>query len=141
VLRDDADVGGRTIELIPDAQIRRVVACSGKVYFDLLDEREKLGRNDVYLLRIEQLYPFPADALIRELARFPNAELVWCQEEPKNMGAWTFVEPHLHEAQLATGQAAQRPIYAGRPSAASPAVGLPAQHQQQQARLLAEALA
>ena len=69
--------------------------CSGKVYYDLYEEREKRGIDDVYLLRVEQLYPFPAKALITELARFRSAEIVWCQEEPKNMGAWTFVEPYL----------------------------------------------
>ena len=69
--------------------------CSGKVYYDLYDEREKRGIDDVYLLRVEQLYPFPLKALVKELSRFKKAEIVWCQEEPKNMGAWTFVEPYL----------------------------------------------
>ena len=77
------------------SKIRRVVLCSGKVYYDLLEEREKRGINDVYLLRVEQLYPFPAKALINELSRFRSAEIVWCQEEPKNMGAWAFVDPYL----------------------------------------------
>ena len=72
-----------------------MVLCSGKVYYDLYEEREKRGIDDVYLLRIEQLYPFPARALIQELGRFPEAEMVWCQEEPKNMGAWSFIEPNL----------------------------------------------
>ncbi len=76
----------------PDNEIKRVVMCSGKVYYDLFEEREKRGIDDVYLLRVEQLYPFPARALIKELGRFRNAEMVWCQEEPKNMGAWTFIE-------------------------------------------------
>ena len=69
--------------------------CSGKVYYDLYEEREKRGVDDVYLLRVEQLYPFPLKALVKELSRFKKAEIVWCQEEPKNMGAWTFVEPYL----------------------------------------------
>ena len=69
--------------------------CSGKVYYDLLDEREKLGVDDVYLLRLEQFYPWPMKSLSTELARFKTAELVWCQEEPKNMGGWTFVDPWL----------------------------------------------
>ena len=86
----------QAIKLVPDDEIRRVVLCSGKVYYDLYEaEREKRGINDVYLLRIEQLYPFPARALIQELGRFKDAEMVWCQEEPKNMGAWSFVEPNL----------------------------------------------
>ena len=86
---------GEKITLAKDERIRRVVICSGKVYYDLYDEREKRGVDDVYLLRVEQLYPFPAKALLRELSRFKDAELVWCQEEPKNMGAWSFVEPYL----------------------------------------------
>ncbi len=83
------------IKLVKDSKIRRVVLCSGKVYYDLYEEREKRGINDVYLLRVEQLYPFPAKALITELSRFRNAEMVWCQEEPKNMGAWSFIDPYL----------------------------------------------
>ena len=81
------------IKLVADDKIRRVVLCSGKVYFDLYEEREKRGIDDVYLLRVEQLYPFPTKALVHELARFKQAEIVWCQEEPRNMGAWIFVEP------------------------------------------------
>jgi 2-oxoglutarate dehydrogenase E1 component len=76
----------RQIKLVKDDKIRRVVMCSGKVYYDLYEEREKRGIDDVYLLRVEQLYPFPTKALITELARFKHAEIVWCQEEPKNMG-------------------------------------------------------
>ncbi len=78
-----------------DAKIRRVVMCSGKVYYDLYEEREKRGLNDIYLLRVEQLYPWPHKALIQELGRFKNAEFVWCQEEPYNMGAWTFAQPNI----------------------------------------------
>ena len=86
---------GEKIKLAKDDKIRRVVLCSGKVYYDLYEEREKRGIDDVYLLRVEQLYPFPLKALVKELSRFKKAEIVWCQEEPKNMGAWTFVEPYL----------------------------------------------
>jgi len=78
------------LKLAKDNKIRRVVMCTGKVYYDLYEEREKRGINDIYLLRVEQLYPVPVKALITELSRFPNAEWVWCQEEPKNMGAWGF---------------------------------------------------
>ncbi|TIW91526.1 hypothetical protein, partial [Mesorhizobium sp.] len=85
----------QSIKLVKDSKIRRVVLCSGKVYYDLYEEREKRGINDIYLLRVEQLYPFPAKALITELSRFRNAEMVWCQEEPKNMGAWSFIDPYL----------------------------------------------
>ena len=96
VLWDDAEhEPDEKIKLVPDDEIRRVVLCSGKVYYDLYEAREAAGIDDVYLLRVEQLYPFPARALMHELARFPKAEVVWCQEEPKNMGAWSFIEPNL----------------------------------------------
>ena len=96
VLWDDAQRGRNTeVKLKPDAEIRRVVLCSGKVYYDLLDEREKRGIDDIYLLRLEQFYPWPMKTLSGELSRFKSAELVWCQEEPKNMGGWTFVDPWL----------------------------------------------
>ncbi|MBS0243006.1 MAG: 2-oxoglutarate dehydrogenase E1 component, partial [Proteobacteria bacterium] len=96
VLWDDAQSrSGEKIKLKADAQIRRVVLCSGKVYYDLYEAREAAGIDDIYILRVEQLYPFPAKALIQELSRFPNAEVVWAQEEPRNMGSWTFVEPLL----------------------------------------------
>ncbi|MGO8048331.1 hypothetical protein ACC713_36560, partial [Rhizobium johnstonii] len=91
---DDAEViKDGPITLQQDNKIRRVVMCSGKVYYDLLAEREKRGIDDIYLLRVEQLYPFPAKALINELSRVRNAEMVGCQEEPKNMGAWSFIDP------------------------------------------------
>ena len=96
VLWDDAQfLPDQTIKLASDDKVKRVVLCSGKVYYDLYDDRDKRGLDDVYLLRIEQLYPFPARALIQELSRFKDAEMVWCQEEPKNMGAWSFIEPNL----------------------------------------------
>jgi len=91
------------IKLAADSKIKRVVICSGKVYYDLFEEREKNGRNDVYLLRLEQFYPYPDDAMQEELKRFKNAEMVWCQEEPKNMGAWTFIDPFIEESLIAIG--------------------------------------
>ena len=118
----------------PDA-VRRLVLCTGKVYYDLLDAREKTERDDVYLLRVEQLYPFPADVVAEYAARFANLEeIVWAQEEPKNAGAWSFVAP-LIEAALG-----QRPIYAGRAAAAATATGLMRRHNAEQAKLIAEAL-
>src|SRR4029077_13904837 len=91
LLWDDAQMlPDEKIKLVPDDKMRRVVICSGKVYYDLYEEREKRGINDVYLLRIEQLYPFPTKALMLELSRFKQAEIVWCQEEPRNMGGWVF---------------------------------------------------
>ncbi len=96
VLWDHAELGGsEKVKLAPNEDIQRVVLCSGKVYYDLFEERETRGNGEIYLMRLEQLYPFPARALIQELSRFPNAEIVWCQEEPKNQGAWTFVEANI----------------------------------------------
>jgi 2-oxoglutarate dehydrogenase E1 component len=124
-----------------DKDIRRVVLCTGKVYYDLFEEREKRGAHDICILRLEQLYPFPAEALSEELSRFPDAEVVWCQEEPRNMGAWTFVAPRIEEV-LGRGEAHnRRPIYIGRREAAAPATGLLRVHQAEQAALVAGALA
>ena len=127
-------------KLAPDDEIKRVVICSGKVYYDLYEEREKRGVNDLYLLRIEQLYPFPARALIHELSRFKDAEIVWCQEEPKNMGAWSFVEPNLSWVLDHIGAKYRRPRYAGRPSSAATATGLMSKHQRELKAFLDEAL-
>jgi 2-oxoglutarate dehydrogenase E1 component len=137
VLPDDAEGTGA---LAADGDIKRVVLCSGKVYYDLLEAREKEGVRDVYLMRQEQLYPFPKNTLGAELERFPQAELIWCQEEPKNMGAWTFVNPHLEEVMETVGMKAGRPKYVGRPEAASPATGLARNHQREQDTLVREAL-
>ena len=95
VLWDDAQHGNSDTKLVADDKIKRVVMCSGKVYYDLLEERDARGIDDVYLLRFEQFYPFPAQSAVKELERFKNAEMVWCQEEPKNQGAWTFMEPNI----------------------------------------------
>ncbi|HEX8417067.1 MAG TPA: 2-oxoglutarate dehydrogenase E1 component [Methylobacterium sp.] len=141
ILWDDAQFDTEGVKLVKDDKIRRVVLCSGKVYFDLLDEREKRAVNDVYLLRVEQLYPFPLKALATEMARFRNAEVVWCQEEPKNMGPWAFVEPYLEWVLGQSGAAVKRPRYVGRPASASTAVGLLSKHQAQLQAFLNEALA
>ena len=142
LLWDDAEcLKTEKIKLAADDRIRRVVLSSGKVYYDLYEEREKRGIDDVYLMRVEQLYPFPAKALINELSRFRQAEIVWCQEEPKNMGAWTFVEPYLEWVLGQIGAAAGRPRYVGRPAAAATATGLMSKHLQQLHAFLDEALA
>ncbi|SFC95651.1 2-oxoglutarate dehydrogenase E1 component [Tropicimonas isoalkanivorans] len=140
VLWDDAETGDNAIQLKPDDQIKRVVMCSGKVYFDLLEEREARGIDDIYLLRVEQFYPFPAISLVKELERFKGAEMVWCQEEPKNQGAWTFVEPNIEWVLTRIKARHTRPVYAGRAASASPATGLASQHKAQQAALVDEAL-
>ncbi|MEN3975684.1 2-oxoglutarate dehydrogenase E1 component [Emcibacter sp. SYSU 3D8] len=127
-------------KLKPDDQITRVVICSGKVYYDLLEEREARKLSDVYLMRIEQLYPFPGDSLQEELERFPHAKVIWCQEEPQNMGAWTFVEPFIEKTLEDLDHFVKRPVYVGRPAAASPATGLLSRHKEQQARIVHDAL-
>jgi 2-oxoglutarate dehydrogenase E1 component len=124
----------------PEAEIRRVVLCSGKVYYDLADARDAGKLDDVYILRVEQLYPFPARALITELGRFPNADIVWCQEEPKNMGAWTFIEPNLAWVLDHVTPKGRRARYAGRQSSASTATGLLSKHIHEQKSLVDDAL-
>jgi len=133
------DVGG--VQLKPDAEITRVIMCTGKVYFDLVDARAKAGRDDVYLMRVEQLYPWPIKSLMKELARFPNAEIVWCQEEPKNMGAWTFVDPWIELTLEKLDVAADRARYVGRRASASTAAGLMSRHLKELETFLAEAFA
>ena len=142
VLWDDAQIlKNEKIKLAKDNKIRRVVLCSGKVYYDLYEEREKRGIDDVYLLRVEQLYPFPLKALVNELGRFKNADIVWCQEEPKNMGSWTFIEPYLSWVLEQTGSKVKRPRYAGRPASAATATGLMSTHLAQLQAFLDEAFA
>ena len=117
------------------AKVRRLVLCTGKVYYDLLEAREKSDRDDVYLLRVEQLYPFPGDAVAEYAAKFPDLQdIVWAQEEPMNAGAWSFIAPLIETA------LGRRPIYAGRAAAAATATGLMRRHNAEQAKLIAEAL-
>ncbi|MBE1285800.1 MAG: 2-oxoglutarate dehydrogenase E1 component [Rhodobacteraceae bacterium] len=140
VLWDDAQKGNSDTQLMSDDKIKRVVICSGKVYYDLLEERDARGINDVYLLRLEQFYPFPAISMVKELERFKDAEVVWCQEEPKNQGAWTFIEPNIEWVLTRIGAKHSRPRYVGRATSASPATGLASQHKAQQEALVNEAL-
>ncbi|MCL4148165.1 UNVERIFIED_CONTAM: hypothetical protein GTU68_061659 [Idotea baltica] len=140
-LWDDAEyLPDEKIKLAPDDKMRRVVMCTGKVYYDLYEEREKRGINDVYLLRLEQLYPFPAKALVTELSRFKMAEMVWCQEEPKNQGAWSFAESYIEWVLNHIGAASLRPIYVGRAASAATATGLMSTHLAQRADFLDQAL-
>ena len=140
VLWDDAESGLSETTLVPDKKIKRVVMCSGKVYFDLLEERDKRDINDIYLLRFEQFYPFPAISAVKELERFKSAEMVWCQEEPKNQGSWTFMEPNLEWVLTRIKAKFKRPKYVGRAASASPATGLASTHKNQQEVLVNEAL-
>jgi 2-oxoglutarate dehydrogenase E1 component len=140
ILRDDAESGRNgAARLVEDRQIRRVLLCSGKIYYDLEAERATRGVDDVYLLRVEQLYPFPAKAMATALARFANAEVIWCQEEPRNMGAWSFVEPCLEWALGHAGGAAKRARYVGRAASASTATGQMSQHLAQLQSILEDA--
>ncbi|WP_426034454.1 2-oxoglutarate dehydrogenase E1 component [Cypionkella sp. TWP1-2-1b2] len=140
VLWDDAQKGHSETKLNADDGIKRVVLCSGKVYYDLLAERDARGLTDTYLLRVEQLYPVPKQSLTAELSRFKGAEWVWCQEEPKNMGAWSHIEPELEALLTNIGATNTRPRYAGRAASASPATGLASKHKYEQQTLVNEAL-
>ena len=123
-----------------DKTVRRVVLCSGKVYYDLLRYRREHEFRDVAIVRVEQLYPWPRQTLFQQLARYPKADVIWCQEEPANMGAWTFIYPRLDAMLEALGGKATRPVYAGREAAASPATGLARVHAEEQTRLVEDAL-
>ena len=129
------------IDTIADAdQVRRVVICSGKVYYDLLQERRAKAIEDVAIVRLEQLYPFPENTLGRILSQYKNADVVWCQEEPENMGAWTFVDRRIEAVLRHLDMKVRRPSYVGREAAASPATGLAKTHMAQQSRLVATVL-
>jgi 2-oxoglutarate dehydrogenase E1 component len=125
-----------------DREIKRVILCSGKVYYDLFGRRRELGLDEVVaLVRLEQLAPFPERVLAEELVRYPKqAQVIWCQEEPRNMGAWSFVAPRIEAVLRDVGIEQTRPVYAGRPPAASPATGLYQQHVKEQATLIEAAI-
>jgi 2-oxoglutarate dehydrogenase E1 component len=132
---------GESETIAADDAIRRVVLCTGKVYFDLVKARAASGDDRVALVRIEQLYPFPLNSLREVLRCYRNAEIVWCQEEPQNMGAWNFVDRRIEEVLTGLDIAARRPRFAGRAETASPATGLFKRHIEEQAHLVADALA
>ncbi|MAW58331.1 MAG: 2-oxoglutarate dehydrogenase E1 component, partial [Alphaproteobacteria bacterium] len=120
--------------------VKRVVLCSGKVFYDLVKLREEKKLTNVRLIRIEQLYPFPEDAVVRELKNFSKAKIIWCQEEPKNMGAWTYISTLIEDVMIKVGSKQNRLFYAGREAQASTASGLFSRHQQEQQKLLDIAL-
>jgi 2-oxoglutarate dehydrogenase E1 component len=141
LLYDDAEVlPDQKIRLVPDDKIRRVILCTGKVYFDLYEEREARGIKDIYLMRMEQLYPFPAKALVTELGRFPQAEMVWCQEEPYNMGGWSYVQPNIERVLHWIDARHPRPRYVGRSASAATATGLMSKHLKELRTFLDEAM-
>ncbi|MCC6719281.1 MAG: 2-oxoglutarate dehydrogenase E1 component [Acetobacteraceae bacterium] len=129
-----------TDAIAPPAEVKRVVLCTGKVYYDLLEARRTRGIKDVAIVRIEQLYPFPIVSLPRALAPYINAEVLWCQEEPYNNGAWQHVDRRIEEVLAPLAIAARRPRFVGRQPAASPATGLARVHAAEQAALVDEAL-
>jgi 2-oxoglutarate dehydrogenase E1 component len=134
---------GEHREMAPNDKVKRVVLCSGKVYYDLLQRAEEMKVRDVALVRVEQLYPFPQRSLTAELKKYPNAEVIWCQEEPRNMGAWHFVDRRIEEVLGAiedVDMQASRPRYIGRPDSAATATGLLKRHLAEQAKLVDEAL-
>jgi 2-oxoglutarate dehydrogenase E1 component len=128
-------------DLTDTKKARRVVFCTGKVYYDLLQAREERGIKDVALVRVEQLYPFPSDAMARELEKYPNAEIVWCQEEPYNQGAWSYMDRRIENVMMDIKHKGNRPRYVGRVEAAAPATGSLKRHNVEQAKLIDEALA
>ncbi len=141
ILWDDAQSHpDQKINLVKDEKIRRVVLCTGKVYFDLYEAREKAGINDIYLMRVEQLFPFPTKALVSELGRFKQAEIVWCQEEPKNQGAWTFIQDDMERILAQIKAKYPRPRYVGRPAAAATATGQMSKHLKQLETFLNDAM-
>jgi 2-oxoglutarate dehydrogenase E1 component len=124
-----------------DKDVRRLVLCTGKLAYELLEARDKAGDRSTSVVRIEQLYPFPGEALLARLQRMTNLEtVVWAQEEPQNQGYWTHVEPRLERRLGEAGLKPKRPVYAGRPASASPATGLARRHLAEQAELIADAL-
>jgi len=128
-------IGEQSAEVNAD-RVKRLIACSGKVYYDLVRTRADRKNADVAIVRVEQLYPFPHKAFAAELKKYPNlSEVVWCQDEPQNQGAWFFVQHYIHENM----NEGQRLGYAGRPPSASPAVGYAHLHQEQQKALLEQA--
>ncbi len=131
---------GEIDAIAPDPDVERVVICSGKVYYDLLQARRDAARDRVAIVRLEQLYPFPLKTMARTLARYPKARVVWCQEEPGNMGGWNFVDRLLERALGTIGRDGDRVIYAGRQPAASPATGSASTHAAEQAALVDAAL-
>ncbi|MEC7702150.1 MAG: 2-oxoglutarate dehydrogenase E1 component [Pseudomonadota bacterium] len=127
-------------KLVKPEKVKRIVLCSGKVYYDLLQERREREQYDVVILRVEQLFPWPTKSLIEEMQAFKNADVVWCQEEPKNQGSWHFAMENIEETLAEMNHKAGRAKYVGRPSAAAPATGSNKRHGEEQAKLVDEAL-
>jgi 2-oxoglutarate dehydrogenase E1 component len=147
---DDISLTTKFIRLYPEVDpaivknapnVKRVVFCTGKIYYELAEERSKRGINDIAIVRIEQIAPFPWDKVAKEMALYSNAEAMWCQEEPKNMGAWSFVQPRIATATRHINNKEHRPKYAGRRPSAATATGMGAKaHEAEQNAVLNAAL-
>ena len=144
---DDFDRGTKFLPVIPEQDkllanknIRKLIICSGKIYYDLYEARKVSKINDVAIIRLESLYPLPQIELTKEIKKYPNAKIIWCQEEPANMGAWYFLDRKLENIILNSKVSAKRPIYIGRPEASSPATGYMSVHKQEQTEIITSAL-
>jgi 2-oxoglutarate dehydrogenase E1 component len=133
-------IADNTPGIAKDSDIKRVVLCTGKVYYDLVAERETRKINNIALVRVEELYPFPAQRLAEQLKRYPNAEIVWCQEEPQNMGYWYYIDRRIEGVLKEVGSKSSWPNYVGRVEAAAPATGYLKRHNKEQAEILDKAL-
>lgn len=133
-------IGETSTDLENDSRIKRVVICSGKVYYDLLQAREDKKLKNVAIIRLEQFYPFPAKPLAEELGKYPYADVIWCQEEPRNQGGWHFVDRRIEEVLTDIRHRSKRPVYVGREDAAAPATGSLKRHNAEQEKLVKEAL-
>ena len=134
------EIIGETEQLSANDKVKKVVLCSGKVYYDLLEAREEKKINDIALIRLEQLYPFAKDALQNELKKYKNADIIWCQEEPKNMGAWSFINELIEETLIEIKHKVTRPKFVGRVASASTATGYGVYHAREQKAIIEEAL-
>ncbi|CAO5674537.1 MAG: 2-oxoglutarate dehydrogenase E1 component [Holosporales bacterium] len=123
-------------DTIAQANAKKIVLCSGKIYYDLLEARQNLQNDAVALIRIEQFYPFAEDALLEILKKYPKVPVIWCQEEPQNMGAWHFLDRRLEKTLTIWRGELTRPLYIGRPEAASPAVGLLSHHKEERQKII-----
>jgi 2-oxoglutarate dehydrogenase E1 component len=131
---------GETSSLVADDKVKRLILCTGKVYYDLVEERQKLGINDIAIVRIEQLYPWPKETIACQVARYKNAEIIWCQEEHANQGCWVFVDRRIQYIMDDLGLSHQNLYYVGRKAAAAPATGSHKNHVLEQSLLLEQAL-
>ena len=125
---------------INDKDVKRLVICSGKVFYDLFEAREKNKLFNIKILRLEQIYPFPIKSLQEFICKTPQAEIIWCQEEPENMGSWSFIDRRLEKVLIDCNCKYKRPVYVGRPEAASPATGTMSRHLKEQKLLVNQAL-